>query len=133
MALADNVTMSIKFPQEFFKDYARGKECQIRVARSAGYGCGHVDTTVLCHPSIAGLKAMGSRKASVPDIGGAWGCDVCHALCDGRIRPKQHSPLADMAKETDGPFVKLLIQNALLEGSIRTIDKLVKAGVLPNP
>ncbi len=124
-------TLNLKFPQDFFKDYARDKPCMIRVAAAAGYRCSTGETTVLCHPSIAGLKAMGSRKASVPDIGGAWGCNVCHDLVDGRLKPDRNSALGEMVG--DGPFLKLVLQNAILEGATRTIDALVKAGVLPNP
>ena len=124
-------TISLKFPQDFFKNYARDKPCMIRVAAAAGYQCATGETSVLCHPSIAGLKAMGSRKASVPDIGGAWGCNVCHDLCDGRIKPARGSHLDDLAG--DGAFLKMVLQNAILEGAMRTIDALVKAGVLPNP
>ena len=110
MSAADNITMNLKFPKDFFKNYAKGKSCLIRVAAAAGYQCAGVDTTVLCHPSIAGLKAMGSRKASVPDIGGAWGCRVCHDLCDGRIKPKPNSSLADLAGE--GAFLKMVLRPA---------------------
>jgi hypothetical protein len=124
-------TLNLKFPKDFFKDYARGKPCMIRVAAAGGFQCADVDTTVLCHPSIAGLKAMGSRKASVPDIGGAWGCVVCHDLCDGRRKPARGSHLEELAGE--GAFLKMVLQNAILEGATRTIDALVKAGVLPNP
>ncbi len=126
-----NTTLNLKFPKDFFKNYAKGKPCMIRVAAAAGYQCADVDTTVLCHPSVAGIKAYGSRKASAPDIAGAWGCNVCHDLCDGRIRPTRNSALADLAGE--GEFLKMVLQNAILEGATRTIDALVKAGVLPNP
>ncbi len=101
----------------------------IRVAASAGYQCGHPDTTVLCHPSISGLKAIGSRKASVPDIGAGWGCVVCHDLCDGRRRAKRLSMIGELPTETQ----QLVLQNALLEGVERTISALVKKGILPNP
>ena len=125
-------TLNLKLPKNFFKDYARGQPCLIRVAATAGYQCSHTDTTVLCHPSIAGLKAMGSRKASVPDIGAAWGCSVCHDLVDRRRAPVVGSPAALLMLEGADSF-KLFLDNALLEGVIRTIDALVKAGVLPNP
>ncbi len=121
--------LNLKFPKNFFKDYARGKPCLIRVAASAGYQCGHEDTTVLCHPSISGLKATGSRKASVPDVGAAWGCMVCHDLCDGRRQVMQGSAMDDLPPTAR----KMIFQNALLEGVIRTIDRLVRDGVLPNP
>lgn len=122
--------ITVTLPQEFFKDYARGRECLIRVARAAGYACADVDTTVLCHPSVAGLKAIGSREASVPDIGGAWGCHVCHDLVDGRRKPAEGSPIAEIG---DDDLQALVLKHAHLEGVIRTIDELVKAGVLPNP
>lgn len=122
-------TINLKFPKDFFKKYAKDKPCMIRVAAAAGYQCGHTDTTVLCHPSIAGLKAMGSRKASVPDIGGAWGCHVCHDLCDGRIRPTKESSVGCVGDA----MAVVILKDAILEGVIRTIDALVKAGVLPNP
>ena len=131
MSVGDNITMNLKFPKDFFKNYAKGQPCMIRVAAAAGYQCADVDTTVLCHPSVAGIKAMGSRKASVPDIGGAWGCNVCHDLCDGRIKPARGSHLDELAGE--GEFLKMVLQNAILEAVVRTIDALVKAGVLPNP
>ncbi len=119
MALADHVTLQVKFPQDFFKKYARDQDCQVRIAGIVGMQCNHEPgATMLCHPSIAGLKAMGSRKSSVPDLGGAWGCNVCHDICDGRTK-------VDLPKET--------IQLYLLEAVIRTINELVKAGVLPNP
>lgn len=111
-------TISLKLPKDFFKNYARDKPCQVRVARLAGHACALEETTVLCHPTVAGLKAMGSRKRSVPDIGAAWGCRVCHDICDGRIK-------------TEIPPDTLNLY--LHEGVSRTIDCLVKAGVLPNP
>lgn len=110
-------TISLKFRKGFFKDYAENQECMIRVARCAGLQCDH-GTTVLCHPSIAGLKAMGKRSSSVPDIGGAWGCLTCHSIVDGRIT-------TDIHKDT--------LRLYHLEGVERTIHALVKAGVLPNP
>ena len=126
-------TINLKFPKDFFKKYAKGKPCMIRIAAAAGYQCADVDTTVLCHPSIAGLKAMGSRKASVPDIGAAWGCNVCHDLIDRRRAPVVGSPLALVMHEEGAANFKLVLQNAILEGATRTIDALVRAGVLPNP
>ena len=114
-------TISLKFNQDFFKNYARDKDCQIRIAAMYGLQCNtEPGNVVLCHPSIAGLKAMGSRSSSVPDIGGAWGCDVCHGLVDGRIK---------LPYSVEGD--QLMLWH--LEGVIRTINELVKAGVLPNP
>lgn len=123
-------TLRIRFPQDFFKQYARGRECLIRVSAVCGYECSDWDTTVLCHPTLAGLKAVGSRKASVPDIGAAWGCRVCHDLIDGRMKPRKGSPVDEIDNATAR---RMFMQNAHLEGVIRTINELVKAGVLPNP
>ena len=111
-------TLSLKFRKDFFKDYARGKPCLIRIAACVGLRCDGDDTTVLCHPTVAGLKAMGKRSASVPDIGAAWGCNTCHAIVDGRIT-------TDLQKDT----LRLYHHEAVT----RTIDALVKAGILPNP
>lgn len=123
--------LNLRFPKRFFRDYANGKPCLIRVAAACGYQCDH-GTTVLCHPSVSGLKATGSRKASVPDIGAAHGCFVCHELVDGRRYPANGSPFDDVYKH-DPQTYKMAMQNALLEGVIRTISRLVKDGVLPNP
>ena len=117
MAIADNISMSLVFPKDFFKKYAESQDCLIRIAPVAGHDCSP-GTTVLCHPSLAGYKAVGSRDASIPDIGGAWGCRVCHDICDGRIQV---------------PLEPEIIKLYHLEGTLRTIDALVKAGVLPNP
>ncbi len=134
--------ISLTFPKDFFKDYAREQPCMIRVAAACGYQCSTGETSVLCHPSVAGLKAMGSRAASVPDIGAAWGCNTCHDLVDRRLAPVVGSPAALLMASVSGTFIassdgaaafKLFLDNALLEGVIRTIDALVKAGVLPNP
>lgn len=115
---ARNNTISLRFNKDFFKNYAREQDCMIRVACIAGLRCDHENTSVLCHPTIAGLKAMGKRSASIPDIGAAWGCNTCHAIVDGRIT-------TDIQKDT--------LRLYHLEGVERTIDALVKAGILPNP
>lgn len=111
-------TLSLKFRKGFFKDYARGKPCQIRIARLAGACCAHEDTTVLCHVGMPGMKAMGSRKAGAPDLCAAWGCHTCHDIVDRRVR-------VSLPKDK--------INEYHLEGMARTIEALVKAGVLPNP
>ena len=110
-------TLSLKFRKDFFKDYAENQDCMIRVACVVGLHCDH-GTTVLCHPTIKGLKAMGKRSASIPDIGAAWGCLTCHSIVDGRITTQ-------LQKDT--------LRLYHLEGVGRTIDALVKAGILPNP
>lgn len=120
-------TLNLKFPKDFFKNYARGKPCQIRVATLCGYGrCDPDETTVLCHVDMAGLKAMGSRAAGAPDLCGAWGCATCHALVGGQAQPKR-------AEAAQMNLTQPMLQLYHMEGVMRTLDALVKAGVLPNP
>ena len=112
--------LSLTFPRRFFMDYAKGKSCLIRIARQCGYqSCNEPETTVNAHFTLKGYKAMGSKKASLPDICGAHGCSICHGLVDGTIKTKAmtHNEL----------------QLAHAEGVMRTLDLLVKNGVLPNP
>jgi len=110
------------FVKNFFKDYAKGKPCLIRVAREAGYTCESTLTTVLCHLTMPGLKAMG--KKLVPDLLAAHGCMVCHDLVDGRIHPNEYA-----TTYCSRPY----IQQAHFEGMARTIELLVREGYLPNP
>jgi hypothetical protein len=116
----DQNSMLLKFPKDFFKKYAKGKPCMIRIAGMYRLQCGSEETTSLCHFTMAGYKAIGSRAASLPDLAGAWGCNVCHDLVDGR-RPVPISVEGD----------QLQLWHA--EGVMRTLDALVKEGVLPNP
>jgi hypothetical protein len=117
-----DATLNLKFPKDFFKTYAKGKPCLIRIAALClSEHCAPDDTTVLCHYTLAGYKAMGSRKASLPDLCGAWGCRTCHDICDLRIPVRK-----ELATGAD-------IKRWHAEGVMRTLDQLVKDGVLPNP
>jgi hypothetical protein len=119
--MTETTLLNLKFPKDFFKDYAKGQECLIRIAAVCLAEPCAPDTTVLCHFTLAGYKAMGSRKASLPDLCGAWGCRTCHDICDGRIAVR-----SELATKKD---IKLWHAEAVM----RTLDALVKAGVLPNP
>lgn len=59
---------------------AKGKECYLRLhpfcRRDTIY-------TVLCHFRIGGTGGMGLKP---PDVCGAPGCDLCHAVIDGRLK-----------------------------------------------
>ena len=113
-------SISLTFPQDFFKDYAKGKTCQVRISSEVhGMPCATDDTTVLGHFTMAGYKAMGSRQSSLPDLCGAWICSRCHDIVDGRVPSPDHT--------------RNQIQLWHAEGVMRTLDALVKAGVLPNP
>ncbi len=119
----DEVSLNLKFPKDFFKNYAKGKPCQVRIAvLCLTEPCAPDDTTVLAHFNLAGYKAMGSRKSSLPDLAAAWACRTCHDICDGRIGVRRELGITNE---------KISLWHA--EGVMRTLDALVKAGVLPNP
>ena len=58
---------------------ARGQPCLIRLPCCSG----DPETTVLCHYRLAGFSGMGMKS---PDEFGAFGCDRCHAVVDGRAK-----------------------------------------------
>lgn len=61
------------------RDLARGQACQIRLP-----GCtGNPEQTVLAHLRLAGITGIGQKA---PDALGAWACDHCHGVVDGRIK-----------------------------------------------
>lgn len=62
------------------RDYAEGKECQVRIP---GVCCGDPATTVLAHLRMAGITG-GGQKA--PDLLGAHACAKCHDEVDRRTR-----------------------------------------------
>ena len=56
---------------------ARGRDCQVRLP-----GCpGDNETVVLAHYRLAGICGAGMKP---PDLIGAWACEYCHSLSDGR-------------------------------------------------
>jgi hypothetical protein len=59
---------------------AEGRECYFRLApfcrRDTQY-------TVLCHFRVGSTGGMGLKP---PDVCGAPGCDMCHAVIDGRLK-----------------------------------------------
>lgn len=59
---------------------AEGKECYLRLSpfcrRDSQY-------TVLCHFRVGGTGGTGLKP---PDVCGAPGCDMCHAVIDGRLQ-----------------------------------------------
>lgn len=88
------------------RELARGKDCQIRAP-----GCNfNPETTVLAHLNGAGM----GMKAH--DLHGAWACSHCHDLVDGRM---QDALVSVSARKT-----------LLLEGVIRTQERLIELGVI---
>lgn len=89
---------------------ARGRDCQVRLP-----GCpNNTETTVLAHYRLAGTCGVGIKPNNLQ---GAWCCDYCHGVCDGRIKVP-----AGMTREE--------IRLAHAEGVMRTIDILVREGVV---
>lgn len=62
------------------KNEARGRECQVRIP---GVCNKNNETTVLAHLNNKRLFGVGTGQ-KVPDIFGAWACNACHGVIDGR-------------------------------------------------
>ena len=90
---------------------ARGRDCQVRIP---GVCNGNPETTVLAHYRMAGTCGVGCKPN---DLQGAWCCDYCHGVCDGRIKAPEGWTRED-------------IRLAHAEGVMRTIDILVREGVV---
>lgn len=89
---------------------ARGRDCQVRLP-----GCpNNTETTVLAHYRLAGTCGMGIKPNNLQ---GAWCCDYCHSICDGR------------SKAPDG-MSRWDVRLAHAEGVMRTIDKLIAEGAV---
>jgi len=98
------------------RNQARGRPCEVRIALECGYFCASNETTVLAHLTMPGLKGMGRK---VPDLLGAWACDTCHGLIDGRLKP--HNPI-------DRKTIKLWHHEAVA----RTLAQLIAEGVIES-
>jgi hypothetical protein len=74
-------------------------------------GCdGGGETTVLAHYRLSGTCGVGLKP---PDTNGAFACDHCHGICDGRIK-------SDMDRDH--------IRLAHAEGVLRTLAWLASEG-----
>lgn len=91
--------------------FARGRDCQVRLPGICNY---NPETTVLAHYRLAGTCGVGIKPNNLQ---GAWCCDYCHSVCDGRIKAPE-----GMTRED--------IRLAHAEGVMRTIDILVREGVV---
>lgn len=89
---------------------ARGRDCAVRLP-----GClNRTETTVLAHYRLAGTCGVGMKPN---DLQGAWACDYCHSIADGRTPPPPGLTRWDVR-----------LYHA--EGVLRTIDRLVAEGVV---
>lgn len=95
-------------------ELARGRACEIRVPTLC---LPSRETVVLCHARVMGISGMGLK---VPDWLGAFGCERCHDLVDGRSGDWTIYP---------GWRRDLL----LLEGVARTLVILINEGVIYVP
>lgn len=90
------------------RKYARGQNCQIRLP----FICNRDPaTTVLAHYRLPGA-GMGMKPH---DLLGAHSCSACHDAVDGRLT-------TDLSRE--------YLQLCHLEGMVRTIELLIKDGVV---
>lgn len=94
-------------PNADLRKLARGQPCMIRLPGCDGGG----ETTVLAHARLGGTCGMGMKP---PDTNGAWGCNPCHALVDGR--------------RGDDSLTREEIMIAFLHGVLRTLHALYGMG-----
>lgn len=94
-------------------ELARGRPCEIRVPG----GCALPETTVFCHVRMADLSGLGLKA---PDWLGAFGCERCHNIVDGRLGSWVEFP----------QWSRDLM---LFEGMARTLVILISEGVIYVP
>lgn len=90
------------------RDYANGKECQVRIPAVCN---GDPATTVLAHLRMSGITGVGLKA---PDILGAWSCSSCHDEVDRRTHHHDY--------ET--------VRLSFLEAIMRTQAKLIEEGLV---
>lgn len=81
---------------------AKGQQCQVRIAGVCNFNS---ETTVLAHLRMAGVTGTG-MKAN--DLLGAWCCSACHTATESNPA----------------------LRKEFLEGVARTLNELVKMGVV---
>ena len=92
------------------REAARGEPCAVRIPGV----CSHdAETTVFAHFSYAS-SGMGTKPS---DTSGAFSCDACHSVIDGR-RPRPHGVLKE-----DLEWCKA-------RGMAETIGRLVDLGII---
>lgn len=88
---------------------AKGRECQVRLP---GICNQDNETTVLAHYRLIGVSGMGLRAT---DVCASYACSACHDAADFRMKTEHSDDY---------------IRRCHLEGVMRTLNILVKEGVL---
>ena len=103
---------------------AKGEPCLVRFPGLCSF---NPETTVLAHIRMHGLSGMAFK---CPDILGAYACNVCHDIYDGR-RGNHIVTLPDWAREDmEGWMRRLYVEHTFYEGVHRTINRNIKRGVI---
>jgi len=82
------------------RDFARGKDCQVRIYGHCNYDPA---TTIWAHIRVGGVAGMGQKP---PDLCGVLACSGCHDVIDGRTR-------------TD--LTRVQLDSHILHGMVRTL------------
>ena len=88
---------------------ARGMDCMIRLP-SCNF---NPETTCLAHYRLSGTCGMGQKPH---DLLASFSCSNCHSVCDGR-------------EHLEG-WTKDMVRLAHAEGCLRTINELIKRGLI---
>jgi len=88
---------------------ARGRDCQVRIPTVCNHNS---ETVVLAHYRMAGTCGTSVKPS---DLQAAWACSACHDVIDGRVR---------IAEDRE------ILRLYHLEGMVRTLDILVKEGLV---
>ena len=99
---------------------AAGNPCSLRIGSFIGIPCASQETTCFDHGRAIG-RAMGSKTT---DLGGFFGCDICHAIIDGRNMPA----LTLIQKRYPAAFVWQLIR-----ANAETNARLLHMGLIVVP
>lgn len=113
--------MMLKVRSKAIMRSGKGQPCKLRIASFVpGRRCGSIETTVNNHISSGG-KGTSTKDT---DMATAHGCDVCHAILDGRDRDaldyiQEHYPTAMLDR--------------VIKGLIETHADLIDRGIIIIP
>ena len=96
-----------RFTVTDLRKLAKGQDCLIRVP---GYCTFDPTTVVLCHYRLMGMSGIGFKS---PDLFGAYGCAVCHAIVDRQQKCEEFHPFE----------LRLMLAEAVFRTQAVLIDK----------